>query len=68
MSAPRAELASARRWVVKVGSALLTANGRGLDAAVIGGLLIIVVGIVAIPVFRHVILPYYKIHLFLKFL
>ncbi|HBO14096.1 MAG TPA: glutamate 5-kinase, partial [Halieaceae bacterium] len=38
MSAPRAELASARRWVVKVGSALLTANGRGLDAAVIGGL------------------------------
>ncbi|MHA7816903.1 MAG: glutamate 5-kinase [Pseudohaliea sp.] len=38
MTDSRAELASARRWVVKVGSALLTANGRGLDAGVIGGL------------------------------
>jgi glutamate 5-kinase len=27
----RQELTKARRWVVKVGSSLLTANGRGLD-------------------------------------
>lgn len=27
----RARLAAARRWVVKIGSALLTASGRGLD-------------------------------------
>ncbi|MCL4104252.1 UNVERIFIED_CONTAM: hypothetical protein GTU68_035114 [Idotea baltica] len=31
----RAELASAKRWVVKVGSALLTDDGRGLDVAII---------------------------------
>jgi glutamate 5-kinase len=33
----RSDLSSARRWVVKIGSALLTANGRGLDTAAIGG-------------------------------
>jgi len=38
VTAARQELASARRWVVKVGSALLTADGRGLDPAVIGAL------------------------------
>ena len=27
----REVLSKARRWVVKVGSSLLTANGRGLD-------------------------------------
>jgi glutamate 5-kinase len=31
----RAEIAGARRWVVKVGSALLTDDGRGLDVDVI---------------------------------
>jgi glutamate 5-kinase len=31
----RAEIASARRWVVKVGSALLTDDGRGLDIDII---------------------------------
>ncbi|MEQ8516348.1 MAG: glutamate 5-kinase [Chromatocurvus sp.] len=31
-------MSAARRWVVKVGSALLTNDGRGLDAAVIGSL------------------------------
>jgi glutamate 5-kinase len=34
----RIEIAGARRWVVKVGSALLTDDGRGLDAAVIADL------------------------------
>jgi glutamate 5-kinase len=34
----RVEIAAARRWVVKVGSALLTDDGRGLDEAVIGRL------------------------------
>ena len=34
----RAEIADARRWVVKVGSALLTDDGRGLDAVIIAGL------------------------------
>ncbi len=34
----RAELSAARRWVIKVGSALLTANGRGLDQAMIENL------------------------------
>lgn len=34
----RAEIAGARRWVVKVGSALLTANGRGLDEQIIDSL------------------------------
>jgi glutamate 5-kinase len=34
----RAEIASARRWVVKVGSALLTDDGRGLDVDVISTL------------------------------
>ncbi len=32
----RARLANARRWVVKIGSALLTASGRGLDRERIG--------------------------------
>ena len=36
--AERTEIAQARRWVVKVGSALLTDDGRGLDAAVITSL------------------------------
>ena len=31
----RTELSDARRWVVKVGSALLTDDGRGLDQAII---------------------------------
>ncbi len=31
----RAEVAEAKRWVVKVGSALLTNDGKGLDGAVI---------------------------------
>ncbi len=34
----RTELVDARRWVVKVGSALLTADGRRLDHGVIHGL------------------------------
>ena len=34
----RTEIADARRWVVKVGSALLTSDGRGLDEAVIAAL------------------------------
>lgn len=34
----REEIAQARRWVVKVGSALLTDDGRGLDAGMITGL------------------------------
>ncbi len=34
----RQEIARARRWVVKVGSALLTADGRGLDEAMIAAL------------------------------
>ncbi|GIX29815.1 MAG: glutamate 5-kinase [Porticoccaceae bacterium] len=33
----RARLAATRRWVVKIGSALLTADGRGLDRAAIAG-------------------------------
>ncbi len=33
----REELRTARRWVVKIGSALLTADGRGLDAEGIAG-------------------------------
>jgi len=32
----RTRLATARRWVVKVGSSLLTDDGRGLDHAIIG--------------------------------
>jgi len=32
-SSNREKLKSARRWVVKIGSALLTANGKGLDQA-----------------------------------
>lgn len=35
MSKKREEFAEARRWVVKVGSALLTDDGRGLDAAMV---------------------------------
>lgn len=39
MSTPdRAEFTRARRWVVKVGSALLTDDGRGIDEAVIAAL------------------------------
>jgi len=34
----RAEISEARRWVVKVGSALLTNDGRGLDPVIIGSL------------------------------
>ena len=34
----RKEIAAGRRWVVKVGSALLTDDGRGLDEAMIGNL------------------------------
>jgi glutamate 5-kinase len=34
----RSEVARSRRWVVKVGSALLTDDGRGLDSAMIAGL------------------------------
>ena len=34
----RTEIAEARRWVVKVGSALLTNDGRGLDVQVIASL------------------------------
>ena len=36
--AAREEIAAARRWVVKVGSALLTDDGRGLDTAMISNL------------------------------
>jgi len=32
---PRQQLTQSRRWVVKIGSALLTADGRGLDGAAI---------------------------------
>ena len=35
-SITRLAVSSARRWVVKVGSALLTNDGRGLDAAMVG--------------------------------
>lgn len=38
MTDARPQLAQARRWVVKVGSALLTAEGRRLDLGVIHGL------------------------------
>lgn len=41
----RNEIAAARRWVVKVGSALLTDDGRGLDAAVIATLVEQLVGL-----------------------
>ncbi len=34
----RTEIAGSRRWVVKVGSALLTNDGRGLDENIINGL------------------------------
>ncbi|CBL43904.1 Glutamate 5-kinase [gamma proteobacterium HdN1] len=33
----RSDLGACRRWVVKIGSALLTDNGRGLDRAAING-------------------------------
>ena len=36
--AERTEIAASRRWVVKVGSALLTDDGRGLDEAMISTL------------------------------
>ena len=35
MSAERARLRSARRWVIKIGSALVTDNGCGLKHAVL---------------------------------
>jgi len=38
MSDARSQLLGAKRWVVKVGSALLTAEGRGLDADVVNTL------------------------------
>ena len=38
MNTPRSEIQDARCWVVKVGSALLTDDGRGLDEAVIADL------------------------------
>ena len=31
----RSEIATSRRWVVKIGSALLTDDGRGLDERVV---------------------------------
>ena len=34
-NADRQRLAEAHRWVIKVGSALLTDDGRGLDASVV---------------------------------
>jgi len=34
---PRNQLRLVRRWVIKIGSALLTNNGRGLDTAAIAG-------------------------------
>ncbi|MES1938942.1 glutamate 5-kinase [Salinisphaera sp. T5B8] len=37
MISTRKDLASARRWVVKIGSALLTADGRGLDRERLAG-------------------------------
>ena len=37
MSELRQHLGAARRWVVKIGSALLTADGRGLDREAIAG-------------------------------
>jgi glutamate 5-kinase len=37
MSSKRNVLKSSRRWVVKIGSALLTNNGQGLDQAAIAG-------------------------------
>ena len=32
----RKQLGQSRRWVIKVGSSLLTNNGQGLDVALIG--------------------------------
>ncbi len=32
----RQKITQARRWIVKVGSSLLTNDGRGLDEALIG--------------------------------
>ena len=43
--AQRAEIARSRRWVVKVGSALLTDDGRGLDEAMIIALVEQLVGL-----------------------
>lgn len=37
MSASRSELQQARRWVIKIGSALLTDEGKGLDSTAIAG-------------------------------
>ena len=37
VSTHRARLQQARRWVVKIGSALLTANGQGLDQEAMKG-------------------------------
>ena len=38
MSLHRTRLQHARRWVVKIGSALLTDNGQGLDQAAMAAL------------------------------
>jgi glutamate 5-kinase len=43
--ADRIEIADSRRWVVKVGSALLTDDGRGLDGAMIDNLVDQLVGL-----------------------
>jgi glutamate 5-kinase len=37
MNTPRRQLGEARRWVVKIGSALITRDGRGLNRQAIGG-------------------------------
>ena len=37
MSFSRAQLPATRRWVIKIGSSLLTADGQGLDLAAISG-------------------------------
>ncbi|MCB1841384.1 MAG: glutamate 5-kinase, partial [Halioglobus sp.] len=43
--AEREDIAASRRWVIKVGSALLTDDGRGLDEAMIRGLVSQVAGL-----------------------
>jgi glutamate 5-kinase len=37
MNTPRRQLGEARRWVVKIGSALITRDGQGLNRQAIGG-------------------------------
>ena len=41
----RSEIAASRRWVVKVGSALLTNDGRGLDDSMIRNLVVQLAGL-----------------------